>query len=192
MNLDTEEIFNAIAEEVSYINLHWKYLTELFIDGPGERKQEILNRASPIFFDFAFHLFYDHVILKSAKLADPAIQAGSENLSIHNLISKLEPIPQEISSDIQKHLDQITSNLTSIKSHRNKRIAHNDLEARLAKQQLPQVNETEISSVINGLGELLNAISLHYFGFSRNYKASVTASCEPSHLLNILKSGVTL
>lgn len=192
MNSAQEEIFNEIAEEVCNINLHWKYLTELFIDGPGERKQEILNQASPIFFDFAFHLFYDHILLRSAKLSDPAKQAGSENLSIHNLIEKLEPIPQEISSDIQKHIKQITDNLASIKSHRNKRIAHNDLEAKLSRLKLPQVNEAEISSVINGLEDLLNVISRQYFGFTRDYKASVPNNCEPSHLLAVLKSGIAI
>ena len=80
-----------------------------------------------MFFDFAFHLFYDHILLRSAKLSDSAKQSGSENLSIHNLIEKLEPIPQEISIDIQDNLNKITNNFSSIRAQRNKRIAHNDL-----------------------------------------------------------------
>ena len=66
-----EEIFDVISSEVISLNLHWKYLSGMFLDGSGERKWEVLSSTAPQFFDLTLHLFYDHILLKSAKLVDP-------------------------------------------------------------------------------------------------------------------------
>lgn len=187
MNQEGEEIFDAIAKEVSYINLHWQYLTELFFDKHSGNAQQILNQASPLFFNLTLQLFYDHILLRIAKLTDNATQGSNKNLSIKNLTSKLPP---KTLSQIEDILAKITSNTKGIKMHRNKRIAHNDLDALLSKINLPQIFETEISLAIDGLNELLNVISLEHFEFSRNHRISVPPFCEPSHLLDILKLGV--
>ena len=66
-----EEIFDAISSEVISLNLHWKYLSGVFLDESGKRKWEILSGTAPQFFGLTLHLFYDHILLKSAKLVDP-------------------------------------------------------------------------------------------------------------------------
>ena len=62
MNQNQEEIFNHIAQELVDIGLHVKYLYGIFIDHPEERKREVLDKASPIFFNLTFDLFYNHIL----------------------------------------------------------------------------------------------------------------------------------
>lgn len=191
MNQSQEKIFNHIAQELVDIKLHMKYLNGIFIDHPGERKRAVLDMASPIFFHLTFHLFYNHILLSLSKLIDPPEQRGSENLSIKNLIKKLQPLPSSISSDVDALMNQIEQALgNAIKQHRNKRIAHNDLDTKLQAGQLPRVTENDLYLSIQGFEKLMNIISKHYFNRERDYESNVSHSNTPSTLIEIIRRGI--
>ncbi len=191
MNQSQEEIFNHIAQEIVDIRLHIKYLYGIFIDRPEGRKREVLNEASPIFFNLAFELFYNHVLMSLSKLVDPPKQGGNENLSIKNLIEKLKPLPSSISSDVDAMMSQIEQALgNAIKQYRNKRIAHNDLVAKLQAGQLPRVTEQDLYLSIEGFEKLMNIISKHYLKFEREYDSNVSCNNTPSVLIEIIRRGL--
>lgn len=191
MNQSQEEIFNHIAEELVDVGLHVKYLYGIFIDSPEERKREVLYKASPIFFSLAFHLFYNHILMSLSKLIDPPRQGGNENLSIKNLIEKLRPLPSSISSDVDAMIIQIEQALgNAIKQHRNKRIAHNDLKAKLQPGQLLRVTEEDLCLSIEYFERLMNILSKHYFNFERDYEATVPHNNAPLVLIDIIRRGL--
>lgn len=191
MNQSQEEIFNHISQELVDIGLHVKYLYGIFIDRPKERKREVLDKASPIFFNLAFHLFYNHILMSLSKLIDPPRQGGNENLSIKNLIEKLQPLPSSISSDVDAMMSQIEQALgNSIKQHRNKRIAHNDLKTKLQAGQLPRATEKDLYLSIEGFEKLMNILSKHYFNFERDYDSNVSYNNTPSVLIEIIRRGL--
>lgn len=189
---DHEEIFDAIKFEVISLNLHWKYLSGVLLDEPGQRKWEILSSTAPIFFDLTLHLFYDHILLKSAKLVDPDKTRNDENLSIANLLLKMPTISCEAWSKVNATFDLLKSNISSIKVHRNKRIAHNDLQTALKTQSLPQIQESEFIAVVQGFNDLLNLIQKELRGYTTNFDSEVQPIDEPENFIALLKSARTL
>ena len=192
MPSEFEEIFVAIRSEVISLNLHWKYLSGVFLDEPGERKWTVLSSAAPHFFDLTFHLFYDHILLKSAKLVDPEKSRSDENLSIANLLSKIPRISQNSKDEIYSNLEAIKFKISSIKAHRNKRIAHNDLKTKLRSNSLPQVQESEFIAVLHGFNDLLNLIQKELWGDTTNFDIKVPPNDEPSSLIALLKRAKNL
>lgn len=190
MNPSQEEIFNHIAKELVNIGLHVKYLYGIFIDSPEEHKREVLDTASPMFFYLTFHLFYNHVLMSLSKLMDPPKQGRNENLSIKNLIEKLQPLPSSISSDVDAMMSQIEQALGNAKQHRNKRIAHNDLVANLQPGQLPRVTEKDLHLALEGFENLMNILSKYYFNYERDYDSNVSCNNTPSILIEIIRRGL--
>lgn len=193
MDKQQERIFDDICNEVLDLNLHYRYLKGVFINQPGNNKDQILQKASPIFFDIAFHLFYDHVLLGIKKLSDPASQSGNENLSVLNLLAKLKPYPAAIAKNINAQEAILLDSSKNIKVQRDKRISHNDLNARLGITPLPHIEESEIDECLSALESLLNEISQHYKHEKINFTSTTPAlNCDPAFLLEVLKKGTEL
>ena len=187
-----EEIFDAISDEVISLNIHWKYLSGVFLDEPGERKWEVLSSTAPQFFGLTLHLFYDHILLKSAKLVDPEKSRSDENLSIANLLSKIPSISHEAQVKIDTTFDTLKTNISSIKAHRNKRIAHNDLKTKLKTSTLPKIQESEFIAVLHGFNDLLNLLHKELWGRTRDFDIKVPPIDEPGSLIELLKRAKTL
>ena len=187
-----EEIFDVISSEVISLNLHWKYLSGMFLDGSGERKWEVLSSTAPQFFDLTLHLFYDHILLKSAKLVDPEKSRSDENLSLANLLSKIPNISHEAQVKIDNVFDTLKTNISSIKAHRNKRIAHNDLKTKLKTSSLPKIQESEFVAVLHGFNDLLNLLQKELWGGIRNFDIQVPPIDEPNSFIALLKRAKTL
>lgn len=187
-----EVIFNAISFEVISLNLHWKYLSGVLLDAPGERKWDVLSSTAPQFFDLTLHLFYDHILLKSAKLVDPEKIRGDENLSIANLLSKIPNISHEVQAKIDATFGTLKTNISSIKTHRNKRIAHNDLNTKLKNSSLPQIQESEFIAVLHGFNDLLNLLQKELCGDTRDFDIKVSQIDEPENFIELLKRAKSL
>lgn len=138
----------------------WKQYEQLF--GADIETVALLNSSAPAFFGVIQAQLWDSVMLGVSRLTDPPISAGKKTLSIR-------AIPPLISDfDVRGRVDNaIATALSSAeftRTHRNKRIAHNDLvhiQDRIANP-LPAASRLKIQSCLESLCKVLEILNGHY------------------------------
>lgn len=105
------------------IILLWKQCEELF--GADEDTVALLNNAAPLFFGVVQQQLWDSVMLGISRLTDPPISAGKKTLSVRALPLLIDDgyLREKVETAISTARDAAEFTRT----HRNKRIAHNDL-----------------------------------------------------------------
>ncbi|EOX3483866.1 hypothetical protein ACPFUU_003463, partial [Vibrio cholerae] len=183
------DILEAFKKELWDLENHWYLFLDLYGHEHKKRRREVLFPSHPLLFDTIKLRLHDHVLLIISRLLDPEKTCGKHNLSLKTLISTYKPFSSEALEVIENAQSDILANFTKIKTHRNKRISHNDLTNKL-NFDLPTIPIKEIESVIDSLELVFNTISIdkrnrsHEF-FPRNLDDNYKAG----HLLDILEAG---
>ncbi|HGS5292586.1 TPA: hypothetical protein ACMDR2_001539 [Vibrio cholerae] len=183
------DILEAFKRELWDLENHWYLFLDLYGHEHKERRREVLFPSYPLLFDTVKLRLHDHVLLIISRLLDPEKTCGKDNLSLEKLISAYKPFSLEASEIIESAQYDISANSTKIKTHRNKRISHNDLTNKL-NFDLQTVPIKEIELIIDSLELVFNTISIdkrnrsHEF-FPRNLDDNYKAG----HLLDILEAG---
>jgi hypothetical protein len=165
--------FAELLQEVGSLYVGLGEFTELFRD---EARVKVLNQAAPaIMFRIILVALWQSILLSIARLTDPPKSAGKKNLTIQNLPELVNP---EVRADVQKLVDAALEKSEFCRDHRNRQLAHLDLDLRtnqstepLKFEPLESATKKAVDEALDGIGSVLKQVHLHYIGelvFSRN------------------------
>ena len=185
-----QDIFEEIKKEITWLHVRWIIYRQLFEFSPT--RIDILNECASVFFWIIQVVLIDEVQLCLGKLTDSATTAGKDNLSFNQLQNVIETDDQSLAAYIKKKLDEILSNCQGIRIHRNKRLAHLDLNTAMQQgaQPLPTVGIQTIENVLYSVRDYMNAIEEHYCHRTTGYEHFLMLGNDGDALVSILKYGL--
>lgn len=188
---ELRELFEAAWQEVATAHAKWHLAKQLFGTSPG--RVAVLNRTAPDFFALCQHTFLTDVLITSGRLLDRAETHGKKNLSLERLRDVVHAgDAPHLAARLSSLLADVRAAEATLREHRNRRIAHNDLLTllRTGREPLPIVTVRDVDSVLGGLAAFLNAIDAHYCGGGTTVFDSPIQNGDGEALLHWLREAV--
>jgi hypothetical protein len=134
--VETHPIVRGVYSQVVLLSFAWHEFRALFLSEPS--RIEILNKAAGGFFGIIQDTLVDALFLRLAVLSDPARSGKYENVSFDRLMEELrcELGVKGAESEADRVRQEFHAAVAGIKAHRNKRIAHADVDV-VATQVVP-------------------------------------------------------
>lgn len=176
---------NDVLKQLLYaiwsLKVDWEVYRQLY----GEQQAvDALNRRTGHFFGTIEHVFPDRVILALANLVDQ----DQRVLSFHRAMRELGlPRNDARLASIKKQLNALVKKCRALVEHRNKRIAHKDVDVALATRQLNSVTVKTIGDVIARAENLYDAITLIHDDSTASWDMKSFTGVD--WLLKVLKAG---
>jgi hypothetical protein len=153
---EIRKAFPLIAGEIIGLRDDWTVFEHLFMTDRA-MTEEFSGRLGPLLGKFQTML-QDELLIGIARLIDPASNRSQDNLCLDCLIKASSGRSPKFKQAVIDGIAEIKNDASEIKFHRNKRIAHFDLNASQNTALLPTVTFMKIRSVIERMESLLNLI----------------------------------
>lgn len=181
--------YQALWQQVAFLYAKLNEYVELY--GDKQSRIDILNQVAPFLFKLVEDVLWDDILLHIARLTDPAETMGKTNLTIQGL-SCLIP-DEKLRAKVSQLTGAAIQKTAFCRDHRNRRLAHNDLNLITSVQAKPLegVSRLKLKEGMGAIAEVLKAVSGHYFDsdilfeMSRGGKGAVS-------MLYILRDGLAL
>jgi len=153
-------VFWTLHLHVSDLYLVWRQYEQLFAE--NEETVVLLNESAPTFFGVIQGQLWDSVMIGISRLTDPAKTFKSQNLTILALPALISDA--NLRRDVQILCDVALNDAEFARTHRNKRIAHNDLDYVIdrAAHPLPAATRVKIKASLDSICSVLNALNGRY------------------------------
>jgi len=181
-------VYTEIDQDVTRIHAYWKLILQLF---GSQESVDILNRSAGFAIRTIQNSLTDSVILRIAKLTDPAKTGRFENLSLSNLIDDLpsEPTDAVLRDHLATKLASIKTVVDGMRTIRNKRIAHRDHASAIKPaEKILGVPRSVFDKSIRLIREFMHEIQRHY-GFEGTPYDLVELGRDGDSLLFYLQCG---
>lgn len=160
MGADLGALYCDLNDHLLDILLLWKQYVQLFGENP--ETVQLLNESAPTFFSILQAQLWDGVMLGISRLTDPPVIGGKKNLSI----KAIPPMVSDLRARaiVEVAIDKALTDAEFTRTHRNKRIAHNDLvhiQDRNANP-LPPASRQKIKTGLDSICEVLEVLNGHY------------------------------
>ena len=159
--------YYVLHNQVTHVHMNWAMISELVKD---QEQRSLLQSAGGYFFIEAHRVFANDVILRLSRLTDPARSGRPnqqrENLSLYALLDDIsDPCSK---SRIKNLIEEAKAKIAPLKKHRDKRIAHFDLNVALNNQtfSLPSINNQSVDEALLAVGKVLGQLRDEYEGTS--------------------------
>lgn len=155
--LEAESHYALLHEQVLELFATWNFAQGIF----GHRPTlEAMNQTSRVGFGLAQRSMYADIVSSICAATDPAQQGKNQNLTIRRLVEETLPFAtSEHAQSLRDGMHELEIAIEPLRRHRNKIIAHFDLNTLVART-LPSVQIAEIDESIRRLGALLSEISV--------------------------------
>lgn len=159
----TKEIFEALKEEVRWVQTKWTIYQDLY--RISDKRRRLLRECAEAFFLVIGDLLKDDLFMSLSKLIDPAGKGGKRNLSFEQLQKQLKKNgDKEFCSQLSEILKELKDKGDAILGHRNKRIAHLNLETAMTRNaNLEVISVQMMEEVMSLMRDYLKAIEEHYY-----------------------------
>lgn len=133
-------------------------------------------------------LIIENAFLTLCRLTDPERTGSFENLSIRNVLGKIAAtLKDEAREDLSGKLARLEAATEKIRSHRNKRITHLDLN-QAVKAKLPPVEYGDLEDALELLECIMRDLHLVVWNGDTDYRdPSIAYGCGGDHLLRVLR-----
>jgi|GEM_PF-2224153 len=166
-----QEKLKAIDHEVQILHFKWKFFSQLFTD---PNRVKILNAtAASLFHSVEDSMLFD-ILLSITRLTDPPKSFKQENLSFENLIQEIPD--SSLRTEVVNLLSQIKKKTKDIRTWRDKKLSHNDLQKALGSFSLPQIQMKELTDTLEHIRGIMNAIHRHFSDTMVMYEMCVTSN----------------
>lgn len=194
-----EKIFDEIKNEVFWLHAQWKIYRQLFAH--SAKRADLLNKCARVFFLTIHETLLDEIQLSLGKLTDPARTGRHENLSLLQLQERMENLgDQQLSSQLNEILVELCGDRNNpdnpgkcepIRTRRNKRLAHFDLNTslQLDEEPLPGVSRQMIEDVLSLVRRYMTTIGIRLCQTETNYEP-VMAGEDGEALVACLKDAL--
>ena len=186
MNAEIEKLFFAIDEEIVQLFYRWKIFSQLF--GNGMENLKILNQSGSNVFALLQTLVIENVYLTLSRLTDPEKTGAHQNLSIRNLVGKLESeLSEKLRKDLTTKLAKLDALCKNLRKYKNKRISHLDLGQAIKAKSLPPVTYGELEDALGLVRAIMQELWLELFDSSVYYEPDIDYGCDGDYLLQTLR-----
>lgn len=160
MGADLGAMYCDLNDHLLDILLLWKQYEALF--GVDQETVRVLNEAAPTFFSVVQAQLWDGVMLGISRLTDPPLSAGKKTLTIRAIPNLV--YDTSVKTKVEAAINTALSEAEFTRTHRNKRIAHNDLvhiQNRIANP-LPPASRQKIKAGLDAISAVLEVLNGHY------------------------------
>jgi hypothetical protein len=116
-----------------------------------------------------------------------------KSLTLDSLVQAVMALGKTaLGTKLEAKLADYRVKLHQIKQHRNKRIAHNDLETKLNGRASPlaEISRKEIQHALSPLREFMDDIEMHFTGSTTAYRQIVLGGRDGDALIGVLRQGL--
>ena len=155
-------LFHALHNSLTTTYLSWIIFKDLFAKSP--ERVALLNRAAGTLFLVIQETLRRDVMLAIARMTDTSVTGGGqENATISTLINDLQPhIDQMVGKELAQKADDLVTLCKSIRTHRNKTLAHSDKPIAIASKDamgLPGVTMATVDTALEATAGIMNDVS---------------------------------
>lgn len=160
MGEELGSVFDALWNEVAWLYKEWSEFVELF--GTKPSRIELLNETASLFFKIVQASLWEGTLLHIARLTDPPISAGKQNLTIKRLPNLIQ-VP-EVAAKVTKLIEVAVEKAKFCRDWRNRYIAHCDLQLAIDEgaKPLTPVSKMQVKDALEAIAAVLNAIAEYY------------------------------
>ena len=146
------EIFMMLCQDVVFLTKKWRLYLGLFSD---REAAELLSNMARETFQIIEESLRNDMSMAIARLCDPGRMGKHECISFHALAERAPQV-----DELGQKVDAFVELCAPIEALRNKRLAHNDLEAAIRPRDnpLPGIVRSLIEKVVSDAGGLLNYV----------------------------------
>ena len=169
------EYYRILDKDVTIIHARWNTYLQLFESGP--KRIQLLEKIASTFFVDVYLLMRDDIVLSLSRLTDPATSFGHDNLSLQRLIETTEQHDiSDLTEILNSRMETIQNRCAAFRKHRNKRVAHPDLQNRVDPNihPLPKITKDTIEAAFECIRDFMNDIKLYFDDSSTMYDFVVT------------------
>jgi hypothetical protein len=139
--------------------------------GTSEGRIDVLNRVAPTFFSTLQSVLLDEVQLTLSRLSDPERSERRQNVTLEALMNAIGTLPEPaIAAELAADLIEFRDRCNFIVMRRNHRIAHYDISAQRAAEQMPGASRQEIGHALDGLRKFMQRIYSFYMNSYMAYE----------------------
>jgi AbiU2 len=153
-------VYATLWQQVASLHAKWADFVALF--GTSESRVELLNKAAPVFFRHVQDGLWEGILLHVARLTDPPMSGGKQNLTICRLPALIRDAKAK--ADVEHLISGAIRVSTFARDWRNRHIAHSDLD--LSTNQSPKTLEFASRELVNqsltALEAVLNGVARHF------------------------------
>jgi hypothetical protein len=164
---EIRDAFAQLYQDVATLQLKWCSYLELF---SSQENATLLSNVAQPFFHMIDESLRNDMIMTICRLSDPSQTLGGENLSLATLIGRCTLVSRV--PNVDSLLTAFQSAAGPVRLLRNRRIPHNDPEARILPHEdpLPGIDRSRIDEILRLASAVLKAIHGHFcktdLGFS--------------------------
>jgi len=132
----------------------------------------------------------DDLMISLSKLTDPARSRQFENASIYNMMAKAKALlSPTTSSQVDALICELKQHVHNIREHRNKSLAHADLDHALKLSALPPVTYDELEKAMTTVKEIITKVASEACRWTPQYNIIIPFGADAESLLKVLKRG---
>jgi hypothetical protein len=185
------EAFQKVQDEVSLMHTKWEIYRELFLR--SDKRRKLLTESAYAFFFLIRVVLLDDVRVSLSRLTEPARDKKNHaNLSFARLRELAEENgDSDFAEELKKQLAELGKKCRVIKTHRNKRLAHNDLTTAMqGGANLEPISVEDIESVLELTRKYMTTIGDHYDHPRTLYDSGIDLTSGAEKLVGLLKLGL--
>ena len=178
-----ENIFNALRDEITQLNIRWETCMELFLE---DESKSSLNEVAPGAFSVIWQVFKDDFFTTLYRITDPRESGPRANPNQNLTLDQLHHAIDSSCNDrtflqaITERLHEIDSHCKPIRKIREKIIGHFDMPTILEPNSnpLPNVTWEDLKKALQLLAEFMNEISVHFTGGYIDFVPTITGPAK--------------
>jgi hypothetical protein len=170
--------YDELNTRIAWLTFQWRSYRSLF--ATSKARVNLINDSAPGMGRLIHDLLVEAVILGICRVADPASTGKNKNLTLEGLVRLLSPAPVETRSKwLSDQCAKIKHVATALKEHRDKRIAHTDLDVALGPgNELPAIPRRQIDEVLALIHEFMGNILFWHTGAGLDFNMVVPGDAE--------------
>jgi hypothetical protein len=157
----TPDPFRVLQHRVAEVHWRWKVWKQLFRDS-GEEGNRLMNSHAPSFFWLVERTLFDDIVMRLCKLVDPP-KGGPPTARRTNLVLQwvFETAKTRLGTgarDVEKLLDELGRLTRTLRSWRNRAIAHEDERTTRRAEPLDSIPFGDIDRAISLAIEIMTGL----------------------------------
>lgn len=169
MPKEVEEVYEPLWQQVCTLHSSWGMFCKLYTK---EETVRFLNKMAGGFFGMLQRILINEVLLSVSRLTNPpqsrVKKEEKDNLTLSLLVQRIDQTQYpKLNAELEQQLKMVGAACEFTRPHRNKRIAHFDLETLLnaPATNLPIANKQKIDLAIKEISALINCVQNHFSGY---------------------------
>lgn len=162
MPKEVEEVYQPLYQEVCWLQAKWIVFRQLYSESP--ENVELMNASAPTFFRMYQDISTNDILLCISRLTDPQRTFKNDNLSLEQLVSRVDSQAHPIlSTELTQLLSDAVNHCSFARTLRHKLLAHNDLASKLGGvNPLPTANLINIEAAMTAIKRIMNRVEQYF------------------------------